>query len=107
MKTESLSTIKSELNHLPENELRDLVLRLAKYKVENKELLAYLLFHAYDNISYIKLVENEIDDQFKVLNKSSTYLAKKTVRKAFRTTQKHIKFAKDKSVEVSLFDLFL
>lgn len=102
MKTESLSAIKSEIKNLPEKELREIIVRLAKYKVENKELVNYLLFHLYDQENYIQLVQNEIDEQFKALNKSRTYLAKKTIRKALKTTQKHIKFAAKKEVEITL-----
>ncbi len=102
MKTESLSALKSEIKNLPEEELRGIIVRLAKYKVENKELINYLLFHSYDQGNYIQLVQNEVEEQFRALNKSRTYLAKKTVRKALKTAQKHIKFAGKKEVEITL-----
>jgi len=106
MKPESISTIKKELLHLPPDKLIQYCLRLAKHKVENKELLSYLLFHSYDQESYIKEVKKEIDEQFKNLNKSRTFLAKKTVRKVLKTTQKHIKFSSEKTTEIELLLYF-
>lgn len=102
MKPESISTIKKELLELPPDKLIEYCLRLAKYKVENKELLSYLIFQSYDQESYIKEVKKDIDSQFKNLNKSCTFLAKKTVRKVLKTTQKYIKFSGEKTTEIEL-----
>ena len=48
--TYGLQDIKKELQHLSSLQIADLCLRLSRYKKENKELLAYLLFEA-DNLS--------------------------------------------------------
>ena len=106
METASLSDIKKELKTIAPEQLQELCLRLAKYKKENKELLNYLLFEAIDEQSFIQNVKEEIDDQFKLLNKSSFYLAKKTLRKALRTTQKFIKFSGSKETEIELLIYF-
>lgn len=106
MKPESLSTIKKELLHQTPEQLIEYCFRLAKYKVENKELLNYLLFQAYDQDTFIKEVKKEIDDQFSNLNKSQNYLAKKTVRKVLKTTQKYIKFSGVKTSEIDLLIYF-
>lgn len=84
------------------DKLIEYCLRLAKYKVENKELLDFLLFHAYDQETFIQEVKKEIDTQFKNLNKSKSFLAKKTIRKVLKTTQKFIKFSGEKTTEIEL-----
>ena len=43
-----LQHIKKEIQHLPTEQLAELMLRLARYKKENKELLTYLLFESHD-----------------------------------------------------------
>jgi len=106
MKPESLSTIKKELLHQPPDKLIEYCFRLSKYKVENKELLNYLLFQAHDQEEFIKDVKHEIDSQFKNLNTSQTYLAKKTIRKVLKTTQKYIKFSGENTTELELLIYF-
>lgn len=98
----SLKVIKTELNMLYPAQVLDICMRLAKYKKENKELLTYLLFEANDELSYIQRVKDLIDDQFKDLNKSNLYLAKKTLRKVLRTANKFIKYSGIKQTEVEL-----
>lgn len=102
METASLSVIKNELKTIAPQQLQELCLRLAKYKKENKELLNYLLFEAVNEQSFIENVKAEIDEQFKQLNKNSFYLAKKTLRKALKTTDKYIKFSGAKETEIEL-----
>lgn len=106
METASLSEIKKELKVLSPQQLQEILLRLAKYKKENKELLSYLLFEAFNQQAYIQSVKEEIDEQFSHLNKSSNYLAKKTLRKVLRTTRKYIKFSGSKQTEIELLIYF-
>lgn len=106
MEIASISHIKKELNNLPSEEIQEIVLRLAKYKKENKELLSYLLFDAWNETEYIRQVKEEIDLEFKSLNRSSFYLAKKTIRKVLRTTKKHIRFSGKKETEIELLLYF-
>ncbi len=106
MDISSISNIKKELKNLPAEELQEIITRLAKYKKENKELLSYLLFEAFNEGEYIRQVKEEIDIQFSSLNKSSFYLAKKTLRKVLRTTNKHIRFSGKKETEVELLLYF-
>lgn len=106
MDTASISHIKKELKNLPPENLQEIVLRLAKYKKENKELLSYLLFDAHNESEYIRMVKEEIDEQFLSLNKTSFYLAKKTLRKVLRTTKKHIRFSGKKETEIELLLYF-
>ena len=106
METATLSEIKNELKTLPPIQLQELCLRLAKYKKENKELLNYLLFEAVNEQTFIQNVKNEIDEQFKQLNRHSFYLAKKTLRKVLKTTDKYIKFSGSKESEIELLIYF-
>lgn len=106
MDTATISHIKKELKNLPPEVIQEMVLRLAKYKKENKELLSYLLFEAHNESEYIRLVKEEIDEQFLSLNWSSFYLAKKTLRKVLRTTKKHIRFSGKKETEIELLLYF-
>lgn len=102
MKAASLKEIKAELNALPPDQLVDLCAHLVKYKKENKELVTYLLFDAADEQQYILDVKAQMDEQFKEVNKSNSYLAKKTVRKILRIANKHIKFSGSKLTEVEV-----
>lgn len=106
MKPESISTIKNELLQLSPDKLVAYCLRLSKYKVENKELLNYLIFQAHDQETFISEVKKEIDSQFNNLNKSRIHLAKKTVRKVLKTTQKYVKFSGEKTTELELLIYF-
>lgn len=106
METASISLIKKELKNLPPEELQIIVARLAKYKKENKELLNYLLFEADNEQSFIQSVKEEIDEQFSNLNSSSLYLAKKTIRKVLKTTNKYIRFSGIKETEIQLLIYF-
>lgn len=102
MKAASISELKRELGNYNSGQLLDFCLRLAKFKKENKELLSYLLFQAQDRESYIKEVENEITEQFELINRSNIYLVKKSVRKILRNVIKQIRFTADTEIEVEL-----
>jgi len=106
MKAASLKELKTELNRQSSNELQALILRLVKYKKENKELLTYLLFESDNEDSYITEVKKQIDNEFSNINTNSLYLAKKTIRKVLRTTNKHIKYSGIKQTEVELLIYF-
>ncbi len=106
MDTASLSEIKKELKGLSPLQLQEITLRLAKYKKDNKELLSYLLFDAFNQQAFIQSVKDEIDEQFKQLNRSSFYLAKKTLRKVLRTTKKYIRFSGVRETEIELLIYF-
>jgi uncharacterized FlaG/YvyC family protein len=106
MEIASISNIRKELKNLPPENLQELILRLSKYKKENKELLSYLLFEAYNEAQYIVQVKEEVDEQFYNLNRNSLYLAKKTLRKVLRTINKHIRFSGKKETEIELLIYF-
>jgi hypothetical protein len=106
MRAVTVREINQELTYRTPKELRDLCLRLARFKKENKELLTYLLFESSDEQLYIESVKREIDDQFEQINRKSYYLIKKSVRKILSTTRKYIRYSLKKQTEVELLIYF-
>ncbi|HZJ73679.1 MAG TPA: hypothetical protein VFC87_02635 [Perlabentimonas sp.] len=106
MKAASIKQIKTELELMHPTDLVAACIRLAKFRLENKELLTYLLFESQDEQSYVRKSKETIKSEFSTLNKSRTYLAKKTIRKALRTTNKLIKYSGKKQTEIELLICF-
>lgn len=106
MKSATLNEIKKELQELSPKQVQDLCIRLAKYKKDNKELLTYLLFESHDEQAYIQSIKEEMDELFTQVNRSSVYLAKKTLRKIVRTAAKYIRYANSKTVEIEVLLYF-
>ena len=102
MKTASISQIKKELLLLPREEFITICLDLGKYKRENKELISYLLFEKSNEANYIAQLKLEIEKEFTLINTSSYYFIKKSIRKVLRIVKKHIKYSKKKETEVEL-----
>jgi vacuolar-type H+-ATPase catalytic subunit A/Vma1 len=99
MKAASLKEIKTELENLPPAELLRLALRLTKFKKENKELLTYLLFEATDEQSYVRSVNEMLDELFAEVNTKSIYIAKKNLRKIVRMAGRYIKYSDAETTE--------
>jgi len=106
MKAVTVKELKEELTNYTPKELRDLCLRLSRFKKENKELLTYLLFESSDEALYIESIKNEVDQQFEQINKKSTYLIKKSFRKILRTLRKYSRYSLKKETEVELLVYF-
>ena len=106
MKIASIVTIKKELKHLTHDELLELCLRLGKFKKENKALLTYLLFEAYDEDGYIASVKVSIDELFEGINTDSYFYMKKTIRKILRQIRVYSRYSSKKSTEVELLLYF-
>ena len=106
MKIASLSEIKRELNERTPEELRAFCLRIAKFRKDNKELLNYLLFEAYDEENYKEVLKSEIEMEFAEMNARSVYLAKKSIRRILRKVTKHIKYSNSKQTAVELLIFF-
>lgn len=102
MKAATIHELQKELSALEPKQLKDLCIRLAKYKKDNKELLSYLLFEAHDEKTYIKNIKEEIDILFEEMNRNNTYLTKKSLRKIFRFINKFIKYSGIKQTEIEL-----
>lgn len=105
MKAASISDIRKELLDKSSAELQALCLRLARYKVENKELLTYLLFEADDEAGYVSAIREDIDEMFSDLPQGNVYFVKKSLRRILRTVGKHLKYSAipQTEVEVRLF----
>ena len=106
MKSATVKELKQELGIRSHDELLELCLHLSKFKKENKELLTYLLYEAADESAYIESVKIEVTQQFKLINISSYYYIKKSVRKILRTIKKYIRYSKKKETEVELLLYF-
>lgn len=106
MKAATVAEIRKELKTRSEKELMELVLRLSKFKKENKELLTYLLYEVDDETAYIKSIKLKIDEQFADMNTSRVFYAKKTIRKILRNIKKYIRYSKKKPTEVELLMYF-
>jgi hypothetical protein len=102
MKAVTVKELNQELVNRTPRELRELCLRLSRFKKENKELLTYLLFESSDEALYIENVKEEIDRQFKEVNRKSYYFIKKGVRRILLNTKKYIRYSQNKKTEVDL-----
>ncbi len=107
MKVSSISELKKELHELPQKQLVELCLSLAKYKKDNKEFLDYLLFQAHDKSAFITTVKAEIDEHFEELKtQSNLYYVKKSLRKLLRIITKYCKYIGDKAASADLHIYF-
>lgn len=106
MKAVKLTQLKNELEHYSQKELIEICLKLAKHKIENKELLTYLLLESQDEDEFISGMKEEMDAEFSNLNIQSIYFVKKSTRKILRNVKKHIRFSKNKQTEASLLIYF-
>jgi len=106
MKAVSIKELKEELTNYTPKDLRDLCLRLARFKKENKELLTYLMFESSDEVLYIEGIKREVDEQFELINRKSQYLIKKSFRKILRTLRKYARYSSKKETEVELLVYF-
>ncbi len=101
IKQYSLQEIKKELQQLDGKQVAELALRMARYKKENKELLAYLLFDADDELAFAESFKHDIGFAMSQLP-SHSYTATKALRKTLKLINKYIKFTGSKQVEVEL-----
>ena len=107
MKTTGLSDLKKELQELSAKQLADLCLALAKYKKDNKESLAYLLFESHNKNDFANAVKEEVDQHFFILkSQSNLYLTKKSLRKILRIINKFCKYINDNALSAELHIYF-
>lgn len=102
MKAVTIKELNQELLDRSPKELRDLCLRLSRFKKENKELLTYLLFESSDEAHYSESVKEEIGLQFKDVNRKSYYFIKKGLRRILLNTRKYIRYSQNKKTEIDL-----
>lgn len=102
MDTASIKQLKDTLSTLGREELTGLLLRMVKFKKENKELLTFLLYEAGDLDAYVYEISQEIKDEFENYRLKTAYYKRKGCRRILRILKKYIKYAADKEVEVRL-----
>jgi hypothetical protein len=102
MKTATLNEVRNSLSTLTNKELIGMILRMARYRKENKELLTYLLYYTGDESGYIQSVKDEVDQLLTEINRSNSYFALKGIRKTLRLTNKFIRYSTLKQTEVEL-----
>ena len=101
MKPEKLSDLKKVLLVLNVPELTEICLRLAKYKKENKELLAYQLFDINEPMKYAEDVKSFLIADFNTMQKHYFY-STKSLRKIIRLINRYSKYTGSKQVETEL-----
>ena len=106
MKAATIHELKSELNNIPAEQLVELCCRLARFKKENKELLTYLLFEAFDEQAYVENIKAAMLQQFGEINTTSLYFVKKNLRKILRLLNKYIRYTGSVETEVTLLLFF-
>ncbi len=102
MKTESLSTIKNELQSMSRDEILDILIKLIKQSEINKEYTTYQIFYSPFEEIYVKEIKQVISDNFCSINTNNAYLTKKSIRKIIKTTNKYVRFSKVKTTEVAV-----
>ena len=107
MQAASIKELKLALEDRTPKEVKTMVLRLARFKKENKELLTYLLFEAHNEQQYVRQIQQEISEQFEQISSHSWYIIKKQVRKILRQTKTAIRYSGQKETEVALLLHFL
>lgn len=98
MKPATIGELKKALAPLPKDELLDACLRLARFKVDNKELLTYLLLKSDNEAGYVDEVCTEIDESLP----HADSVHKKTLRKIIRTMDKRIRYSGNKETELQV-----
>ena len=98
MQAASIAELKKALVRMEQGELLDAVLRLARFKKDNKELLTYLLFMSDDENGYANYLCQEIDEQFSL----SPNMHKKTLRKVIRWMNKCLRFSGQRETELQV-----
>jgi hypothetical protein len=106
MNTATISELKKEINLLDRDALQDLIIRLVKYKKENKELLGYVLFESMDETGFIAQLKMDIDLQFEEINTGNLYYVKKSIRKILRFCNKYIRYSGLAETQVEILIYF-
>lgn len=103
MKSATVNELRKELKESDPDLVRELCLKLIKYKKENKELATYVLFEAHDEQAYVKNVTDEIGTLFHDIPRGgNAYYIKKTLRKILRFANRQIKYSGNKVSELDI-----
>ena len=102
MKTATVKELKEELKFRSDDDLIKIILRLSRFKKENKELLTYLLFESTHEDDYVANVKTLLDNMFLALNTANNYRLQKGVRKVLQESKKYVRYSGSKETEVSI-----
>jgi hypothetical protein len=107
MKFSGVQEIKKELQLLSPKKLQEICLRLAKYKKDNKELLAFLLFESDDKRVFIDEVKSDFNEELTQLEKQNNlFYTKKSLRRLLRLLNRYLKYIDDKAISLELIIWF-
>ncbi len=106
MKAASIVILRKALAHLDRQALQQLCLRLARFKLENKELLTYLIFESEDELQYVQGIKSQLDKLFDEINTNRYFFIKKSVRKILRRIRKFSRYSNTPETEVELLLYF-
>ena len=98
MNAASIAEIKNQLVKLDQGQLLEIILRLARFKKDNKELLTYALFLSENEAAYASYLCDEIREEFQV----HPNMHKKTLRKTIRVMEKCLRFSGSKETELTV-----
>lgn len=102
----TISNLKKELETKSARELLTICLRLCRFKKENKELVAFLLFDAENPDIFISEKKREISSMFEDVNTSHIFYAKKTIRKILRFVNKNVRISGNRQAEAEMLISF-
>ncbi|TJY34086.1 hypothetical protein [Pontimicrobium aquaticum] len=106
MKPATITELKKELKYRSQEQLIDYCLAMARFKLETKELLTYLVFESENETAYIESVKAYIDATFSEISATNYYYIKKAVRKILRQVKRFIRYSKKKETEAELLIYF-
>lgn len=106
MKPASITELKKELKYRSQEQLIEYCMAMARFKLESKELLTYLVFESENETAYIDSVKSYIAVSFSEINTVSYHFIKKSVRKILRQTKRFIRYSKKKETEAELLIYF-
>lgn len=106
MKSATITELKKELKYRSQEQLIDYCLAMARFKLESKELLTYLVFESENETTYIESVKAYMNMTFAEINTTNYYYIKKSVRKILRQVKRFIRYSKKKETEAELLIYF-
>lgn len=106
MKPATIIELKKELKYHSQEQLIEYCLSMARFKLESKELLTYLVFESENEAAYIQSVKEYTTNNFLEVNTLSYFYIKKSVRKILRQVKRFIRYSKKKETEAELLICF-
>jgi hypothetical protein len=106
MKAASLVQLRKELETCTPKRVIEVALKLAKFKVENKEFLSYMLFDSDDRDNYVREIKGEVRSMIDGISRYHAFAAKKSIRKILRLIARYAKYTGTKETEVTLLIYF-